>query len=226
MSATAGFLNEKLRNAREALVLSDKAIYLGLPDKLSDLRWVRVGNADLLVTEESAAEYLEAQQALQADPGAPAPSAPKSAVLSAVVHIPAEDYWLTSDGMWKGPTDAAKTLADVKPSCTGQVPTHEVFSGDYANVLKHLKTILDMARTKGFQQSKGVLVNGLGGNPKIKFRHILFSVSLLVCISAALLTHSLNNIASLNPMKTKRTILRLVPSPTQNLRVSNLLLKS
>ena len=226
VSATAGFLNKKLHNACEALVLSDKAIYLSLPDKLSDLWWVCVGNADLLITEESAAKYLEAQQALQADPRAPAPSVPKSNVLLAVVHIPAEDYWLTSDGMWKGPTDAAKMLADVKPSCTGQVPTHEVFSGDYANVLKHLKTILDMACTKGFQQSKGVLVNGLGSNPKIKFWHILFSVSLSVHISAALLTHLLNNIASLNLMKMKRTILWLAPSLTQNLRVSNLLLKS
>lgn len=188
VSATAGFLNEKLRNAREALVSSDKAIYLGVPDKLRDLRWVRVGNADLLVTEESAAEYLEAQQALQADPEAPAPGAPKSAVLSAVVHIPAEDYWLTSDGMWKGPTDAAKTFADVKPSCTGQAPTNEVFSGDFTNVLKHMRTILDLARTKGFQQSKGVLVNGFGGIPKIKFRHILFNVSHSNHFSAILVT--------------------------------------
>ena len=91
------------------------------------------------------------------------------------------------------------------------------FAGDFANVLKHLRTILNMAHTTGFQQSKGVLVNGLGSNPKIKFWHILFNVSLSKDISAGL---SLNCIASLHLMKTEWTTLWLAPSPTWNLRVS------
>lgn len=177
-AATAGFLNEKLSNAHKALISSNKVTYLGTPDKPNGLQWVRIGKAKLLVKEQSATKYLEAQQAVQANPDAPLPETPQSAVLSAVVHIPAEDYWLTSDGMWKGSTDAVKTFADVKPSCTGEAPNHEVFLGDFENVLKHLQKILDMAHTEGFKNSKGILVNGMGGKPKIKFRHILFKVSL------------------------------------------------
>lgn len=177
-AATAGFLNEKLSNAHKALISSDKVTYLGTPDKPRGLQWVHIGKAELLVKEQSATKYLEAQQAVQADPDAPLLETLQSAVLSVVVHIPAEDYWLTSDGMWKGSTDATKTFADVKPSCTGKAPTHKVFSGDFENVLKHLRKILDMACTKGFKNSKGILVNGMGGKPKIKFRHVLFEVSL------------------------------------------------
>ena len=168
-AATTGFLNKKLSNAHKALVLSDKATYSGMPDKPRFLQWVHIGKAKLLVKEQSATKYLEAQQAVQANPDMPLPETPQSAVLSAVVHIPTEDYWLTSDGMWKGSTNAMKTFADVKPSCTGEAPTHEVFSGDFENVLKHLWKILDMACTKGFKNLKGILVNGMGGKPKIKF---------------------------------------------------------
>ena len=96
------------------------------------------------------------------------------------------------------------------------------FAGDFANVLKHLRTILNMAYTTGFQQSKGALVNGLDSNPKIKFWHILFNVSLSKDISAGL---SLNCIASLHLMKTEWTTLWLAPSPTWNLRVSTPLLQ-
>ena len=47
----------------------------------------------------------------------------------------------------------------------------------WAPLLKfsQLRTILNMVCTKGLSQLKGVLVNGLGSNPKIKFWHILFN---------------------------------------------------
>ena len=168
-SATAGFLNEKLSNACNALVLSDKVTYFGTPDEPTSLQWVHVGNTEVLVEEQADAIYLEAQQAVQTNPDTPLPEPLQSTVFSAVVHIPSEDYRLTSDGMWKGPTNATKTFADVKPSCTGEAPTHEVFSGDFEHVLKCLWNILDMVHTEGFNNSKGVLVSGMGGKCKIKF---------------------------------------------------------
>jgi hypothetical protein len=51
------------------------------------------------VTAEAAALVHEQHKAHASNPDAPAPSLPDAAILSAVIFIPEEDYWLTSCGM-------------------------------------------------------------------------------------------------------------------------------
>jgi hypothetical protein len=173
-STSTDFVTGKLQNAREALVA--KGLYLGSSGVLDAVTWERNGRADHLVTVEAAATAAATRKAYVADPEAPEPTAPAPAVLSAVVFVPSEDYWLTSCGMWKGPTEAARSFADVKPTCMGEAPEHEVFSGDFNVVIKNMGALFEKARTKGFKEIKGVIVKS-GDKSKLKFRHVLFDVT-------------------------------------------------
>ena len=80
------------------------------------------------------------------------------------------------DAGWKGPTAAATSFADVKPSCTGQQLEHEVFVPDFAVVLRNIKDLLEKGHTKGFPEIKGIIIKSSTGASKLKFHHILFGV--------------------------------------------------
>ena len=149
-SASAGYLAEKLQNACQALIT--KGLYLGVSDLTGKLVWDRDGRAEHLVTVEAAEAAAASHKVYASDPDAPEPVAPEAAILSAVVKISEEDYWLTSCGMWKGPTEAAKSFADVKPTCMGQVPEHDIFADDFKTVLKNVTDIINMGRTEGFKE--------------------------------------------------------------------------
>ena len=94
-AATAGYLKEKMCNARTALL--EKGLYLGDTSIVNDVSWVCIGKADHVVTNDAAAQYRSACDLFAADAEAPTPATPDHAVLFAVVFIPEEDYWLTSD---------------------------------------------------------------------------------------------------------------------------------
>ena len=173
-AATAGYLKEKMRNAHTALL--EKGLYLGDTSIVNQVCWVRIGKADRVVTNDAAAEYWSACELFAADSEAQAPATPDPAVLSAVVFIPEEDYWLTSDAGWKGPTATAASFADVKLSCTGEQPEHEVFASDFAVVLRNVKDLLEQGCTKGFPETKGIVVKSNTSALKLEFRHILFEV--------------------------------------------------
>ncbi|KAM6499889.1 hypothetical protein JOM56_005397 [Amanita muscaria] len=175
-SASEGYLTEKLQNAREAL-LSD-GYYLGtLEEKWSDkLTWVRIGKAERLVTVEEDAIASAAYKSFEeSDQLGKTPTPPEPVMLSAVIRVSEEDYWLTSCGMWRGTSPVAQTLADVKPTCVGVAPAHAVFAGDFRFVLDNLASLMDMSRT--YDRRKGVLIEG--ANPRVKFRHVLFEVRAL-----------------------------------------------
>jgi hypothetical protein len=77
--------------------------------------------------------------------------------------------------MWKGPTEATKSFADVKPTCMGQVPKHDVFADDFKTILKNVTDIIDLWCTECFKERRGVLMDSKV-NPRLKFCHILFEV--------------------------------------------------
>ncbi|KIL68346.1 hypothetical protein M378DRAFT_21881 [Amanita muscaria Koide BX008] len=174
-SASAGYMREKLENARQALINSK--FYLGVPtaELQPKLTWDRVGRVDHVVSVE-AAEAAEVafnafyQANSDLDERKVAPVAAEPAILSAVVKISEEDYWLTSCGMWREPSPITPTLADVKPTCVGVVPPHAVFANDFRNVLNNVKMLMNMEGTRGMAQRKGVLVK----NHQLRFRHVLF----------------------------------------------------
>ncbi|KAF7984151.1 hypothetical protein HWV62_16808 [Athelia sp. TMB] len=166
------FLAEKLRNARDALIA--RGSYLGVTGVADGYRWERVGRTNKLVTAAAATAHREAQIEYAANPDSnPVPEI-SPAVLSAVVLITEDDFYMTSCGMWNGPTTAARTFADVKPTCTGAQPDHAVFANDFPAVCENITALMEKARTPGFKDVKGVKVNTGGSGIKIKFRHVLF----------------------------------------------------
>jgi len=99
------------------------------------------------------------------------------AKLFVVVFITPEDYWLVSCGLWKGPTSGCLNFADMKLTCTGAAPMHEVFRSDFKCAFDNLRFLLEKATTPGFTKASGVLVRE---TEKIKFRHVLFEVSFII----------------------------------------------
>lgn len=174
----AEFLAEKLRNARNALIA--RGLYLGIEGTADDLTWERVGRTNKLVTAATASARRDAQVAYAADSDGTTMPEVSPAVVSAVVLITEDDYWLTSCGMWNGPSSVAATFADVKPTCTGATPDHEVFASDFKNACDNITAVMEKARTPNFKDVKGIKMNTVGGQTKLKFRHLLFEVRITI----------------------------------------------
>jgi hypothetical protein len=62
-------------------------------------------------------------------------------IVSAVLQITLEDFWMMPCGMWKGPNQFLSSLADIKLTCTGWHPKHEVFANDFDIVMTNLNKI-------------------------------------------------------------------------------------
>ena len=136
-------------NAHDALVTG--SVYLGEPSVANNVAWVCVGKADWLVNKEAATKYMSSRDFSAADPHSFTLTNPNATILSTVVLIPEEDYWLTTDANWKGPSTVAPKLSDAKASCTGQAPENEVFLPDFATVLNNIKEIMVKGWTGGFK---------------------------------------------------------------------------
>lgn len=167
--------------ARDAFQKASDTHYLGVLTASDRLVWTRRGRADIII-DKNAADDAEQSRKLQSlnesdDTTIPQAEPPDPAILTVVVTLTQDDYWLTSCGMWKGPTTAAPHLSDVKPTCTGGVPEHPVFAADFSTLLDNIKHLMEKVKTPGFKATQGILVHGNVGQPKIKFRHTLFEVS-------------------------------------------------
>ena len=145
-AASAGYHKGRMQNAREALLTG--SVYLGEPGATNNVAWVRVGKGGRLVTKEVATEYKSSSDLSAADPDSFTLTNPDSAILSAVVLIPEENYWLTADANWKGPSTVAPKLSDAKASCTGQAPDNEIFLPDFATMLTNIQEIMEKGRTR------------------------------------------------------------------------------
>ena len=57
-------------------------------------------------------------------------------ILSAIVHITTEDFWMSSCGGWHGSTKFCPNFQDLKLTCTGHVPTELPFADDFQTTIK------------------------------------------------------------------------------------------
>jgi hypothetical protein len=96
------------------------------------------------------------------------------AEFSIIVMISHDSCWLEPDGKWKGPTDIAPTLADVKLSFNGQKPLNEMFHLDFKNAMKNIRRFKEQIAIPGSPttgiQNKSIVT----GEEVIRFRHALF----------------------------------------------------
>ena len=87
------------------------------------------------------------------------------AILSVIVVVSSEDFWMMPDAGWRGAMKVSKSLADVKPSCTVERPLLEILSEDFDATIGNLKWLQDQTATHGFHVKKGLLVGHPGDEP-------------------------------------------------------------
>ena len=159
--------------------LFKSGLYLG--DENLDIDrviWRHIDTGNCLVTKTSANAVDAAYAALRRDAtleeDSPIPEY-DLAVLSAVVHISDEDFWLKPCGYWRGPRPFCQKFEDLKLTCTGKSPSGTPFSKDFPTVLANLTALTNLSAE--YSKKRGLFVE----NPlerKIKFRHVLFEVSI------------------------------------------------
>lgn len=105
--------------------------YLGNLDLLDHIHWIMEGHREVLKTN---AVDEDADHSV-------VPSVP--AILSAVVHIFNQSFWLTSDAGWKGPTEITSNLYQVKASCIGVHPREDAvgFQVDFNTAMLNANTL-------------------------------------------------------------------------------------
>ena len=145
--------------------------YLGLPSAHDDYAWFTRQRSSCLVTSDDLT-YYEYYMMASTEFGCPPPAKPLPAMLSAIVQICEDDFRLTSDGLWNGPSptdhDGAQSFANVNLTCFGKAPDHLVLTTDYQNVLDNLGKLLDDTSTEAGRY------NTIDGTSRIKFHHKLF----------------------------------------------------
>jgi len=154
--------------------LLESGLYLGDQNfEIDKVVWRRIGTDNCLVTKESADAVDAALAATEATPEEDSPIPEYyPAVLSAIVHISNDDFWMTSCGHWNGPHQHCQRFSDVKLTCTGKSPSGTPFSKDFPTVLANLTAVANLPAK--FSNKKGLFVEKPPGERKIKFRHVLF----------------------------------------------------
>ena len=151
--------------------LLNTGMYLAHPNIRNKVKWVRDGKGHKLVTKRTKPTNDDDTENL---------SPPEMAILSLITTISTDDFWMSSDAGWKGPTNFTRTLADAKASCTGKKPSFETIGDNFNTAIANLQWLQDQIATDGFTVKKGALVGQPGVPPdtyKVKVRHTLFEVS-------------------------------------------------
>ena len=160
------YTTQMVLSARNALI--ERGLYLGASDVSSQVSWQRNGKIHQYLATTEDVEKLSVHSETP-DTCQPLPYA----ILSAIVFILSEDYWLTSCRMWK--PDHKYPFANVRPTCTSQAPMHPMLSDDFRNMLSNMDIIIKCMKCD--PSFKGALVTSPSTRVrKLKFRHILFEV--------------------------------------------------
>ena len=79
--------------------------------------------------------------------------------------------------MWRGPTEITPHFTSVKPTCTGRRPNEPIIAEDFTHTVANIRKLANMLQLKEKTTRRGLLTDWSSQEPKIKFRHILFTVS-------------------------------------------------
>jgi hypothetical protein len=153
--------------------LLNKGLYLGSTCLCEDVKWSHVSRANLLIAGPTA--HAKLVSALS-DDTTKAQDTTIPAILSTIVSITANNFWMTSCGMWKGPNSATKEFADIKPTCTGVTTDHEFLAQDFSVGIDNICQLMEQMMMSDTTAKQGMLVNTGPGQLKLKFRHVLFQV--------------------------------------------------
>ncbi|KIL57195.1 hypothetical protein M378DRAFT_16423 [Amanita muscaria Koide BX008] len=106
--ATEGYMMEKMENTRQALLEGGMYIGAGELENRPKLKWERLGKADYVVSAEDTSRNNADKP--NSDSRDASETLPEPAILTTVVQISEDDFWLTLCGMYKGPSPMVPTL--------------------------------------------------------------------------------------------------------------------
>ncbi|KIO14778.1 hypothetical protein M404DRAFT_17638 [Pisolithus tinctorius Marx 270] len=151
--------------------LIETGLYLGDMSFQDSVRWVRDGRADRLAIKPAEPQG-GARKRLPSPP--PDDSSFDLAPISAVVQIDSNDYWLTADANYHGPSEIWPDFAIIKLSCVVQMPNVTPFTADWANVTDNLRWLQDAIAMPKFTMKQGLFTTAGPCGPRFRLRHVLF----------------------------------------------------
>lgn len=93
------------------------------------------------------------------------------AILSAILVLSEQGFFLTTDANWRGPSTISPHLYDTKASCVGVPPQVNPFRDDFSALLVHARSL--QTQTASHEDALSV---GFVRDNCLKFRHVLFEV--------------------------------------------------
>ncbi|KAI5986995.1 hypothetical protein EDC04DRAFT_2614945 [Pisolithus marmoratus] len=168
------------------LISKPGGLYLADPAIAANLCWVRDGRGHVLSYNLHGASGMSeamttvssllGDNTVNADHSGNSPLSPcvDAAVLCAIVCIDHNDFWLTSDGGYRGPNTIWREILDVKPSCTVLNPGFDPVNSDFAVALQMLQMLMDKCITPGYSSSQSFFSCNNMGPMHFKLCHKLF----------------------------------------------------
>jgi hypothetical protein len=150
--------------------LQQSRMYLADPDFCEKVEWVREGSSHKLVVKSA-----------QSDDSPEDEVAPEMAILSLIVQISPGDFYMSSDGNYRGSGKFNTPFSDVKLTCHGGKPVIKELATNFNTTIANLYWLQDQASTRGFTAKKGLLFENTEGI-FVKIRHKLFKVKITLCI--------------------------------------------
>lgn len=139
--------------------LLSAGLYLADASTLNRVQWAANGRKTVLVMHSDTSSRDSEMQ---------------PAILSAILVLSKQGFFLTSDANWRGPSTISPHLSDAKASCVGAPPQVNPFRDDFAAGLTHARAL--QAQTSRHEDALSV---GFVRDNCLKFRHVLFKVCTL-----------------------------------------------
>ena len=156
--------------------LQQSGTYLADPNFREKVEWVREGSSHKLVVKSAQSGDSPEDEV-----------APEMAILSLIVQISPGDFYMSSDGNYRGSGKFNTPFLDVKLTCHGGKPVIEELATDFDTTIANLYWLQDQASTRGFTAKKGLLVENIDGI-FVKIRHKLFEARTILYLYYTLLT--------------------------------------
>lgn len=136
--------------------LINAGFYLAHASSLDNVQWGANGRKSILLARP---------------PNSSRPSEMSPAVLSAILVLSEQGFFLTSDANWKGPSEINPHLNDVKGTCIGTSPQVNLLRDDFTLLIDNARSLQSITATH-----EDALCVGFLRNQTLKFRHVLFEV--------------------------------------------------
>jgi hypothetical protein len=151
---------DTMKRVQQAVCESDH-LYLGSLTARKGVGWIADGKAQRLVSRADV-DIADRKHDIPLSP----------AVLTMIVRITHEDFWMMSDAQWR--PNGVVPFADIKLTTTGGMPEWPALAEDFKTAIGNIRYFMQLAHTAGATEA-GVITEQEGVT-KVRFRHVPFQV--------------------------------------------------